>query len=187
MSETVDAAFPVRDARRSRTEWTKDAALWVTGVIGTLALLWFVAAQFLGVTVVIFRTGSMAPSMPQGAGAVSIAVSASDLEVGDVVTVSRSAKDLPITHRIVSIETPDDDPLLRTLVLKGDDNPSVDREPYTVDTVTRVVFAVPGLGAAVGAAQRPVAIGTITACLAALITWGLWPTRQRSPDGADPP
>ncbi len=167
--EPRSAAAPTSAAERS-----KDIGLWIIGTLGLLALTWFLVSQLFGLTVITFRTGSMTPTYPQGAAAVSIPTDAADLEVGDVVTVEREGQ-LPITHRIVDIRAAED-PSQRTITMQGDDNDWPDREPYTVGEVKRVLFGLPGAGTALTVMQTPAAFGVLTVGLAALITWGLWPT-----------
>lgn len=180
---------PADGQRTSAGERAKDIALWTVGMIGLLAALWFVASQLLSLSVIVFRTGSMAPTMPQGAAAVSAPVAAAELRIGDVITVPRTTDGLPVTHRIVSIDPVAGSPGERSVVLKGDDNATPDRLPYLVSETDRVVFAVPGAGAALVALQTPAALGIITVVLAGLVAWGLWPEREGPrpvQDGAGP-
>jgi signal peptidase len=171
------------DGRPTASERTKDLVLWTAGAIGVLALLWFAASQLLGLSVIVFRTGSMSPGMPQGAAAVSEEVAATELRVGDVITVSRGEDELPVTHRIVRIDEIAGDAGRRSVVLQGDANATPDREPYVIGSVPRVLWSAPKLGAAVIALQTPAAMGGITVSLAALLTWGLWPARgERTSD-----
>ena len=177
---TRHAAAPSADGSRpSVGERAKDIGLWVVGVIGLVAVIWFVASQLLGLSVIVFRTGSMAPTLPQGAAAVSVPVAADRLRVGDVITVQRSGEALPVTHRIVSIDSVAGEPDRRSVVLQGDDNETPDQQPYVVSETDRVLFGLPGAGAALVALQTPVAPGAMTLVLAGIIAWGLWPAREQ--------
>lgn len=176
MADTAQVRSDERP-RTSAAERTKDLALWLTALVGVLALLFFAASHLFGLTVIVFRTGSMAPILPQGAAALSVPVAPSDLRIGDVVTVDRGPDSLPITHRVVSIEQAADADE-RTLVLQGDANAMPDREPYVVDDAKRVLAGAPHLGHAIAAVQSPGGMATITVTIALLITWGLWPARK---------
>src|SRR5690606_2208737 len=134
-----------------------------------------------GATLITFRTGSMTPTMPQGAVAVSMPVTAAEIAVGDVVTVQRSGEELPVTHRVVEVrgpgeatsstELPSD---ARELVLKGDDNDTVDMRPYVVTEARRAVVAVPQLGAALMLLQSPLGMGVMTLLAGLLTAWAFW-------------
>lgn len=159
-----------------------------TLVVGAVLLLgaWFAYSAITGATLITFRTGSMAPTMPQGALAVALPVEAADIEVGDVVTVRRSASDMPVTHRVVEVREPQDPgSSARELVLKGDDNDAADFEPYTVEHARRVLVAVPGWGAALMLLQSPLGMGVLTLAAGALTAWAFWPARTggRRPRG----
>lgn len=166
----------------------------VTTIVIAAALLlgaWFALSAATGATLISFRTGSMSPSMPQGALAVSMPIAAADIEVGDVVTVQRSDRSLPITHRVVEVRSPQPavsgavpSPEQRELVLKGDDNAEADFEPYLVDRARRVVVAVPGLGSALMLAQSPPGMGVLTVLAGALTVWAFWPARARGATGS---
>ncbi|MFV0535586.1 MAG: signal peptidase I [Cumulibacter sp.] len=165
---------------------------------------WFVLAATTGASLITFRTGSMAPSMPQGAIAVAMPVKASEIKVNDVVTVQRPGESLPVTHRVVEVRTPEeatapdgipDD--ARELVLKGDDNDVADFEPYVVTDAKKVVFSLANAGAVLAWLKTPIRMGLMILLVGALTTWAFWPAREipdsedaehRDSDGsADPP
>lgn len=157
----------------------------VAALVVAAALLlgtWFVCSATTGASLITFRTGSMAPSMPQGALAVALPVDAADIAVGDVVTVQRGAGELPVTHRVVEVRTPGEAssasplaPSERELVLKGDDNDHADLEPYIVSEARRVLFAAPGLGSALMLLQSPLGMGLLTLLAGGLTVWAFWP------------
>lgn len=168
------------------------ATVVIIGAAVSLAA-WFAFAAFTGATLITFRTGSMAPTMPQGAVGVALPVSASEISVGDVVTVQRAGEQLPITHRVTEIRTAEfatgDSPIpvgARELVLKGDDNENVDLLPYVVTHARQVVFAVPGAGNALMLLQSPIGMGAMTIVAGALATWAFWPKRADDEPDADP-
>lgn len=161
----------------------REAALTTGAALGCACLALLVLGAVLDATLVVFKTGSMAPTMPTGALAVVRQVDAQDVAVGDVVTVVREGR-LPITHRVVGT-TPDPAvPAGALLVLRGDANSSVDPAPYAVTRVGRVVWSLPHLGALVEGMQRPAVLGVATLLVAGLAVTASWP--QRRPVGAHP-
>ncbi|MHA3684119.1 signal peptidase I [Leucobacter sp. HY1908] len=162
------------------------AAVTTLLVVAALGLAsWFAFSAATGATLITFRTGSMSPTMPQGALALSMPVKAGDIEVDDVVTVKRSGEELPVTHRVVEVRDadyatqeqriPDD---ARELVLKGDDNATIDMLPYVVKDARRVVFATPQAGAALMLMQSPIGLGVLILLAGTVTTWAFWPKRE---------
>lgn len=147
----------------------RDHLLTLAAVAGAACLALVALALVGGISLVMFRTGSMSPTIPTGSLAVVREVPAGDVEVGDVVTVDRPGR-LPVTHRVVDLGG---DPV--TLTLQGDANPAPDAETYTVDTVRRVLWSVPELGRVVARLQHPYALGATAVVVAGLVTWWLWP------------
>src|SRR5690606_8681916 len=131
------------------------------------------AAFLFDISVVLFRTGSMSPTIPAGSAALVREVPVDEVEVGDVVTVERDAA-LPITHRIVRIETRDG---ARELVLRGDANDADDPIPYRVSTVRVVLGSVPGIAPVIPAMGSPVVLGPLTLAATGLVFWAFWPRR----------
>ena len=163
----------------------KDALLTIAGVVGVLSLAWFAASAVFGLTVVVFMTGSMAPGLPTGSAAVAVTdVVASDLVIGDIVTVPRSTGDLPVTHRIIAIDTVDGDTAARSLTLQGDANATPDAEPYVVRTVTRTLGGLAGVGYALQVLQTPLLLGALTLGVGLLVTWAFWPQPRAGRAGA---
>lgn len=136
---------------------------------------WFVYSATTGATLVIFRTGSMSPTMPQGALAISVPVDASEIELGDVVTVDRTSEGRPpITHRVIEIR-PSDQPDSVEILMQGDANQSPDRETYVVSEVHRIVASAPNLGTALMVVQSPIGMGVLTLAAGLLTVWAFWP------------
>lgn len=165
------------------------AAVTTLVVVAALGLVcWFAFSAATGATLITFRTGSMSPTMPQGALAVSIPVKAAEIRVDDVVTVKRSGEELPVTHRVVEVRDadhatqeqriPDD---ARELVLKGDDNDTVDMLPYVIKDARRVVFAIPQAGAALMIMQSPIGLGLMILIAGSVTTWAFWPKPEEAP------
>jgi signal peptidase I len=173
-------AHPVdRGDSPSVRERLKDAVLIVLSVIGVVSIAWLLAAWAWGLTIIVFVTGSMAPTMPTGTAAVVQEVEATQLEIGDVVTVPKPDSAIPVTHRIVSIAEVPAQPGSRELSLKGDANDTVDPITYTVADAQRVVAAVPNAGWLVVLSKNPLSAIALTLAVAGAIAWALWPTKPR--------
>lgn len=162
---------------RARRHPVKDAVLTLAGFCGLLCLVWLAASLAFGVSIVIFMTGSMAPTAPTGSGALVRSIAAADIKVGDVVTVQRVGTRLPVTHRVVSIAPDPDDAASRMLVLRGDANEVSDPFPYQVTEAKLVMVTIPGLGTLLVAARTPLVMGVLTLLVAALVLWAFWPSR----------
>ncbi|EFQ83862.1 signal peptidase I [Aeromicrobium marinum DSM 15272] len=132
----------------------RETALTAGAVLGVLCLTIALAGMAFDVRPVIFRSGSMEPEIQTGALALSRTTDASELVVGDVVTV-RDARGVLVTHRIVSLTTSGSE---ATLVLQGDANPVPDADPYVVQSADRILFDVPRLGYVVSALSGPAGI-----------------------------
>lgn len=154
----------------------------IAAVGGAVCIVAVVGAVLFNVSLIMFSTGSMSPTIPAGSLAVVRQVPASTIEVGDVVTVDRAGK-LPITHRVQTIRPGQGG--ARIITMKGDANPRPDPRPYVVTTVRTVVVSVPHLGYVVGRISTPTALGLTTVAVAALVTWVLWPRREEPAGGGD--
>lgn len=127
----------VRLGRRSG-----DLLLSVGAVLGVLCLATAALMQMFDLRLLIFRSGSMSPTIQTGALAVARHVEAPYLEVGDVVSVPTESG-TRVTHRIVGIDRIGGEV---SLELRGDANPTPDPQRYRVAEADRVVLAVPRLG-----------------------------------------
>ena len=179
------------------------AAVTTLVVVAALGLVcWFVFQAVAGASLITFRTGSMSPTMPQGAVAVTVPVQADEIEVGDVVTVQRAGESMPVTHRVIEVgpvqeraaneadiraAAPGSGPpdltsaTARQLALQGDDNDQPDHLPYALTDARKVVFAIPGLGVALMMLQTPIAMGALILLVGAYVVWAFWP-KPRDPD-----
>lgn len=153
----------------------KGAATITLIAAALLPLGWHAYAAATDATLISFRTGSMAPTMPQGSIAISHPVTADEIEVGDVVTVRRDDARLPVTHRVVDVLPVADDTTARDLVLRGDDNEHNDPYPYTVTEARRVDWAMPGVGNAIMLLQSPFGMGLLVLVAGAFTVWAFWP------------
>jgi signal peptidase len=144
----------------------------LAAVGGVVCIIAVIAAFAFNISLIMFKTGSMSPTIPTGSLAVVRQIPASEIRVGDVVTVERAGK-LPISHRVRTVASAGGE--VRVVTLRGDANPSDDPQPYTVSHVRRVLWSVPGLAYAVAAVSRPSVLGGVTLAAAALVTWAFWP------------
>ncbi|MBN9212201.1 MAG: hypothetical protein BGO45_14945 [Microbacterium sp. 71-36] len=168
-------------------ERVRDAVTIFVGCLGILTVAWLAASAVWGLGIIVFVTGSMSPTLPTGAAAITRTVDAVDLAVGDVVTVRRPGNGAQVTHRIIDIAPVAGDPQARSLTLRGDANDSADLRPYVVTSAPRVLVGAPGAGSIVTAAKTPVAMLGGSVLVAAVIAWALWPASVRTrADDADP-
>ncbi|MFY1614886.1 signal peptidase I [Micromonospora sp. WMMD736] len=169
-----------------------DLALTVLAAGGTVCVVLVPLAFFFDISLILFKTGSMSPTIPAGSLAVVREIPASQVRVGDVVTVDRTPLP-PITHRVVDVG--DGEGASRLLTLRGDANESNDAAPYPVTRVRLVEWSAPRLGYAVRAVSNVYAMSAITIGTAVIVTWAFWPrdperrTRRRrpGPSGSDQP
>ena len=67
--------------------------------------------------------------------------------------------------------------------MKGDANEAKDPEPYTADTVRRVMFSIPGVAPTIQQFRDPFVLGGITIAASLLVVWAFWPRREEDADG----
>ncbi len=144
---------------------------------GALCIVAVICALLFDITLILFKTGSMSPTIPAGSVAVVRQIPASEVEVGDILTVDRPGL-LPVTHRVQSVEDTGNNQ--RVITMKGDANSSPDPVPYTISDARLVMGSVPGLAYPLASMSNPVGLGAITIAVAALVTWVLWPRSERS-------
>lgn len=171
--------------------WLREILLTLAALGGVACIVLTVLAFTGGFSLIMFKTGSMSPTIPAGSVALVQKVPASDLDVGDVVTVDRAGA-LPVTHRITSI-SPGPSSTQRVVTLRGDANETDDPAPYMITDARIVRGSVPQLAAVIVWFGSPWVLGTITLAAAALVTWAFWPRRHRGavpaagPPSADEP
>lgn len=149
--------------------------LTLLSALGLVCIALVVLGLVMNVSLVMFSTGSMAPTIPAGSVALVREVPASEIEVGDVVTVDRDGR-LPVTHRVTEILAVDGESV--TFTMQGDANEQEDAEPYTAERVRLVLGSVPGVARAVASLQSPVVLGLLTLGVALLVTWAFWPRAE---------
>ncbi|SKA93328.1 signal peptidase, endoplasmic reticulum-type [Agreia bicolorata] len=172
----VRSDSPASTAYGRRRGVVREVLLNIASVLGAACIALTLAALLFNITLIMFKTGSMSPTIPAGSLALVREIPASEAKVGDVVTVDRPDQ-LPVTHRVVATEPGVGGQTI--LTLRGDANPVDDPAPYTVSTVRIVMASIPGLAVAVVAMSNPVALGSVTLVVASFITWYFWPRSQR--------
>lgn len=170
-----------RTTRRLRGR-VADMLLTVGAVFGVACIALVLTALLLGVRIVLFSTGSMAPTIPAESVAMSRAIPAAEVRVGDIVTVARPNA-LPITHRVVALdEIPDGtDADARRITMRGDANGADDPLPYDVVEVQRVFFWIPFGARFVDSWDSPGVLGGLTVVATAVVVAAFWP-RAREED-----
>lgn len=173
---------------RKATGVLAELGLTVLAIAGAVCIALVIAAEVFGISIILFSTGSMSPTIPAGSAALVREIPASEVAVGDVVTVDRPGA-LPVTHRVVAVDGAGS---TRALTLRGDANPVDDPSPYEVGHVRLVIASVPGLAPVIAAAGEPVVLGTVTVLIAGVVTWAFWPRSARKggeprPDRIDEP
>ena len=100
----------------------REILLTVGAVLGAVCLLLGVVAVTAGVHLLVFRSGSMSPTIDTGDLALTRTVDATELRVDDVVSVIDSSGNR-VTHRLVNVAEQGDQ---RQLTLRGDANEQSD-------------------------------------------------------------
>lgn len=172
------AVVPERPPHRRRAGGIlADVLLWIAAVGGVICIVLVVLAFTAQITLIMFRTGSMSPTIPAGSVAVVQRIPAADVAVGDVVTVDREGE-LPVTHRVTSV-APGATSAERVITMRGDANVSEDPFPYTVSSVRVVLFSVPGIATVIVGMGNPIVLGGLTIAATTLVVWAFWPRSDR--------
>lgn len=176
-----------RDRPRRWLAAAGDAALTLLAVAGALCIALVLASWAFGLSLMLFKTGSMSPTIPAGALAVVREIPASDIAVGDVVTVERGEGELPVTHRVTAITGADPATGEVTFTMRGDANAMDDPEPYTATDVRRVLVSVPRAAHVIQWFGDPLVLGGLTLGAATLVTWAFWPRRSEEASAEEEP
>lgn len=137
----------------------REVLLTTGAILGAICIILTIASLIWDVKPLVFRSGSMSPTIETGALAFSKPVAASELGVGDVVSVE-TTNDGRVTHRITQIDEAGDK---SALTLRGDANNVEDVESYVLDSADRVFFSIPKAGYVVAWLSGPA--GTFAAGL----------------------
>ncbi|MDQ6659205.1 MAG: signal peptidase I [Actinomycetota bacterium] len=149
-----------------------NALLTVAALGGVICIVAVLAAWIFKITLIMFSTGSMSPTIPTGSVAIVRQIPAAEIHIGDVVTVNRVGL-LPVTHRVRAIQAGPGDS--RILTLRGDANTSDDATSYPVQSVRVVMFSIPKLATVIVWMGNPFVLGGITIGAALLVMWAFWP------------
>lgn len=161
--------------------YVTETLLWIAAAIGLVAIILVVCAYLFNTSIILFRTGSMEPTIPAGSAALVREIPASEVEVGDVLTVERPDQ-LPVTHRVTSVE-PGETSDERVITMQGDANESPDPAPYAITEGRVLLGSVPGLANPINQLNNPYVLGVVTLAAALLVGWAFWP-RDTSPSEA---
>lgn len=160
----------------------RSTVLWCSAVIGVISILAFAVVMLFGLKPAVVVSGSMEPTLPIGSLILTKATAASQIEVGDIVTVPRDDGTL-VTHRVVDIDHPDDGP--SALTLRGDANESNDAAPYPVTEAGTHVLTIPVLGHIAMAVRTPIGLLAIIGGLVCVFLLSYW-TPQPSVSEREP-
>lgn len=160
----------------------REVLLTLAALGGVICIVLAILAFTGGYSLIMFKTGSMSPTIPAGSVALVQKIPASDIAVGDVVTVDR-VDALPITHRVMTVE-PGAAADTRTITMKGDANEVEDPAPYTIADVRIVRGSVPGLATVIVWFGSPWVLGGVTLGASLLVVWAFWPRKEREPAAA---
>jgi signal peptidase I len=173
-----------------RLQLLGQVVLTATALLGVVCIVATIAALAFDIRPVVFRSGSMAPAIDTGALAISRTVPATEIAVGDIVTV-RTGGGVNVTHRVNSMRLDGD---AATLVLKGDANAVPDDRAYVVTSASRVLLDIPHLGYGVTAMSSTIGIFVGGLLVGAILLVALRPrgpgrrrgTRANRGQGVDP-
>lgn len=171
--------------KRNVGAWIGGAVLNVLAVLGVVCIVLVILSFVFNVSIIMFKTGSMSPTITAGSASLVREIPAEDMKVGDIVTVDRGDKILPVTHRVIDIRSTDPSTGAVTFEMKGDANAEKDPEPYTTETVRKVMFSVPGIAPILQQWRNPFLLGGITIGASLLVVWAFWPRRGDDAVGED--
>lgn len=170
---------PLARGARAVGRGVREVLLTLAALGGVVCIVLVIMAFAGGYSLIMFKTGSMSPTIPAGSVALVEKIPASDITVGDVVTVER-ADALPITHRVTSVQ-PAGVEAERLITMRGDANDVADPEPYTVAAVRIVRGSVPDLANVIVWFGSPWVLGGVTLGASLLVIWAFWPRKERAP------
>jgi len=164
----------------------QEILLTLGALVGLASIALFVAGFAFGITPLIFKSGSMSPTIDTGALAFARTVPASEVQVGDIVSVYDS-QGTRITHRVETIDQQGNN--LAIAQLRGDANPVTDPDPYVITEADRVFFSINRLGYVAVWLSGPsgFVLGSIAVCGLSYIAFRPQKKRSNSGPGADDP
>lgn len=147
------------------TRVAREVLLTSSAVVGALCLLFTAIGFAFGIHPLLFRSGSMSPTISTGDIAFSHSVPASQVHRGDIVSVI-SDSGQRVTHRVIDTTGTGSH---RLLTLKGDANKVIDPNVYDATSVQRVLFHVPKVGYAVSWLSRAPGVYLVAAYVALML------------------
>lgn len=168
--------------RRSVVGRLGDFLLTLLAVGGSICMILVILGVTFNISIMMFRTGSMSPTITAGSIAFVREIPATEMVVGDVVTVDRGEGVLPVTHRVIEIRQVDPMSGFVSFTMQGDANDTPDPQPYTVDTIREVIFTVPGVAPVVQWFGKPMVLAGLAVAASALVVWAFWPRRSERAD-----
>lgn len=111
------------------------AVIFISGIVATPTLL----HNFYGYGISPVLSGSMRPLAQPGDAFVTVDKPASELKVGNIVTLRTADSQTLYAHRIVEIR--DIDGAIR-IFTKGDSNPTAEADPFIVSPLTEVPVTI---------------------------------------------
>lgn len=163
--------------RFSAAHKIREVALTFGAIAGLICIVATVAALLFDVKPLIFRSGSMSPEITTGSLALARTVPASELSVGDIVSVENTGG-TRITHRVYAIQEQTTDSA--SVTLKGDANADPDVEPYVITEAERVIWSAGGLGYVAAWLSSSTAIFLGGALVGALLVIVARPSRRHN-------
>lgn len=176
-STSSDSASSARVPRRSLGSYLAGGLANLLAAGGLVCMVLVILAVSMNITLIMFKTGSMSPTIPAGSVSVVKEISADEIQVGDVITVDRDGR-LPVTHRVLEVHP--QGPGEALVQMKGDANPGPDPGMYRVETVRKVLWSVPELAKVIVWAGNPMVLGGITMLAAIGVLWVFWPKGEDS-------
>lgn len=160
-----------RDSRVARL--FGNLLLNIAAVGGAICLVLVLLAFFFNISLIMFKTGSMSPTIPTGSVALVQEVPASKVKIGDVLTVQRAGK-LPVTHRVIDVQA-GTNVGERSIRMKGDANDVEDPSPYVIASGGLVLGHVPELAKVIVWFSNPWVLASLTLGAGVVVTWAFWP------------
>lgn len=154
------------------------AALWAAATVGVLTGAVWVATTVGWIQPLIVTSGSMEPGIATGDLIVATSSPASDVEVGDVLTLRSSLTGSLVTHRVVGIES---DAEHWFVTMRGDANEVDDPESYALaisEEVWTPWVIVPGMGTVMTRLSEGSVIVPALIALGALLALSLLPSAK---------
>lgn len=147
----VPLRYQMKNAKQKKFDWGKTINIAAVTLVAVFAILLILTKfSFSGFKIYVVTSGSMAPSIKQGA---LIVVKKSDnYKIGDIINYKIETNLLEtVTHRLVRIEVSDNKTVYIT---KGDANNIEDNQKTTLEMINgRVVSNLPFAGFIIGFIQ----------------------------------